>query len=64
MTVHDPQQVHAFLTPEQLKALQDRYRAERASDALTALLLMAAGAFVLAKLASEEKPKPKRRKRA
>jgi hypothetical protein len=64
MTVHDPQQVKAFLTPEQIKALQERYQTEKPGDALAALLLMAAGALVLAKLASNEKPKPKRRRRA
>lgn len=64
MTVREPQQVHAFLTPEQLEALQARYQAKKASDALTALLLMAAGAFVLAQLVSEDKPKPKRQRRS
>lgn len=63
MTVKVPQEVEAYLTPEQVKELERRYRARNAGDALGALLLAMAGLFVLAAITEDSKPKPRRTRR-
>lgn len=63
MTVKVPQQVEAYMTPEEIRELETRFRAKNAGDALGALLLAMAGFFVIAQLTEDAKPKrPRRRK--
>lgn len=63
MTTNSPQDVQAYLTPQQIEAMRERYKAKEAGDALAAVLLFMAGAFVIAELAGEAR-KPRKRKRA
>ena len=63
MTVKVPQQVEAYMTPEEIRELETRFRAKNAGDALGALLLAMAGLFVIAKLTEDDKPKRTRRRK-
>ena len=61
-----PQDVSAFLTPEQVQAIQERYNTRESGQALLNLLLAAAGVWVLAEMIrddeAEEPPKRTRRR--
>ena len=49
-----------YLTPEQMEDLRRRYRAKSNQEAVLALLIAAAGFFVLKELAEKDKPKRRR----